>query len=368
MNLYNYIDQYGEKSWDEVPFNEIDAMIFSYLPYADFRKVFGYDEKLSLSEVSKRHSVLYSDKKVDITAVKEARQLLYTIDKMKRYKNCLLFHYDYIGNRDLQFGALSIEYAKNRVFVAFEGTDAMFSGWIENFILSYRFPTMSHEKAIQYLNKYYTFSNQKLIVGGHSKGGNLALVASMYSHFLVRKRIQKIYSGDGPGLLINQFSSRHYRDIQKKYIHIIPNYSVVGVLLNHSSDCVVSASTKSILSHSILYWNINGTSFQKTTLSSFSKELDQRISTWLEKTNMEEKKSIIDNFNQILRKANISDINELKQDKKKVLALIQESRDIHSDSKKAIDEFVQIIIQCLEKTTQEEFRMFFKHSFRKKEK
>ncbi|MBR4741407.1 MAG: DUF2974 domain-containing protein, partial [Desulfovibrio sp.] len=84
---------------------------------------------------------------------------------------------EYIGNDKIQFGAISVEYMTNKVFIAYEGTDSLFRGWIENFLLSYRFPTASHKMAIQYLNKHYTFSRKRLILGGHSKGGNLALVA-----------------------------------------------------------------------------------------------------------------------------------------------------------------------------------------------
>jgi len=70
----------------------------------------------------------------------------------------------YIGNFDIQFGVFSIEYQKNKVYVVFEGTDKLFSGWIEDFMLSCEFPTISHKKAINYLNKHYTFNNKELIV------------------------------------------------------------------------------------------------------------------------------------------------------------------------------------------------------------
>ena len=65
-------------------------------------------------------------------------------------------------------------------------------------------------------------------------------------------------------------------DIQKKYIHIIPDYSLVGLLLNHSNDKVVSSSNKGILAHDIIYWMVDKNHFQKSELSSMSKELDRK--------------------------------------------------------------------------------------------
>ena len=363
MGLYDYIDQFGDKSFLEVSFNAVDAMIFSYLPYVDFRNVVCLEEKLSIKEAEEKYSLLNSKKKTDIITILEACKLFHTIAEKKRYQDCLLSFYEYIGNEKIQFGAISVEYMTNRVFIAYEGTDSLFSGWIENFLLSYRFPTASHKMAIQYLNKHYTFSRKRLILGGHSKGGNLALVAAMYGNFFARLKIDFIYNGDGPGLLEEEFFSHRYQRIQKKYIHLMPEYSVVGVLLNHSNDYVVSANTKSIMAHSIIHWNVEGDSFRTAKLSFFSKELDASVTNWLKKTSLEEKKNIIENLDQILKDANIQSILELQKDTSKVFQFIQRSKELTPDSKKAIKELIWIYLKALEKSTQEEWKSFFKQSF-----
>ena len=363
MNLYNYINQYGDKPFSKVSFNAIDAMIFSYLPYVDFRGVFHDQGSLTIEEAEKRCSLLLENKETDIFTILEARDLFHIIALKARYQNCLLSFYEYVGNENIQFGAISIEYMKNKTFIAYEGTDSLFSGWIENFLLSYRFPTASHKMAIHYLNKHYTFCRKKLILGGHSKGGNLALVAAMYGNFLARLKIDFVYSGDGPGLLDEEFFSNRYQRIKKKYIHLIPAYSIVGVLLNHSNDYVLSTDTKSILSHSILHWNISDTSFEKTELSSFSKELNALIDDWLKKTGIDEKKNIIENFDMILKDAKITSILELKQDRDKLFQIIQESRKLTPEAKKAIREFLGIFLRALEKTREEEWKNFWRNPF-----
>ena len=363
MGLYDYIDQFGNKSFSEEAFHAIDAMIFSYLPYVDFRNIICDGEKLSIQEADEKYSLLNNKKKTDIITILEARELFHVIAGKRRYQDCLLSSYEYIGNDKIQFGAISVEYMTNKVFIAYEGTDSLFSGWIENFLLSYRFPTTSHKMAIQYLNKHYTFSRKRLILGGHSKGGNLALVAAMYGNFFTRLKIDYIYNGDGPGLLEEEFFSHRYQRIQKKYMHLMPEYSVVGVLLNHSNDYVISANTKSIMAHSIIHWNVEGDSFQSGKLSPFSKELDVSVTNWLKKTSLEEKKNIIENFDQILKDAKIQSILELQKDTSKVFQFIQKSKELTPDSKKAIKELIWIYLKALEKSTQEEWKSFFKQSF-----
>ena len=49
--------------------------------------------------------------------------------------------------------------------------------------MAIQFPVEAQKRAISYLNRHFTFGHAPLIVGGHSKGGHLALVGSMYANF-----------------------------------------------------------------------------------------------------------------------------------------------------------------------------------------
>ena len=74
-------------------------------------------------------------------------------------------------------------------------------------------------------------TSSPVIVCGHSKGGNLALTASLGTGLLKRHKIKAIYSFDGPGLRKEEFSSFNYKNISKKLINIVPSQSMIGVLL-----------------------------------------------------------------------------------------------------------------------------------------
>ncbi len=367
-NIYTYIDNYGKYSFEEMDLNEVDAMIFSFLTYANYKKVITKNKVLTIQQAAEKHKEVYPKNNNDIIAVRESGKLLHDIKDTTRYKDCIMINYEYLGNNQIQFCAISFEYKKNHIFVAFEGTDDLFSGWKENFLLSCEFPTISHKKAIEYLNKHFTFNIKSLVIGGHSKGGNLALVASMYANPFVRLKIKKVYNGDGPGLLEKEFSSYRYKRLLKKYVHLMPDYSVVGILLNHSNDEVVHSYAKNILAHDIMNWETEEDTFKRTKLSYFSKELDTDFSEWFKKVSEEDKRSFVRNFEKILEKANITSITELKENHLRIVKLIQESKEIDDSVKKSIEEFIKILIKCIEKTQKEEWKNTVNTIFKWKKK
>ena len=75
----------------------------------------------------------------------------------------------------LQFSAVCF-HGKNWSFLAFRGTDSTLAGWKEDFQISVA-RTGAQELAYEYAEKHLT-GKQKWYIGGHSKGGNLALYAA----------------------------------------------------------------------------------------------------------------------------------------------------------------------------------------------
>ncbi len=363
MTIYDYIDEYGIYGFDERPFNEVDSAIFSFLSYADFSNIFE-KEKMTIQEIGRKHLGLHSKKENNVIAVREGNSILMYMKDTKRYRNCLVYNHKYEGTNDIQFGVIAIEYQKNEVYISFEGTDELISGWKENLLLSYQFPTKSHLKAINYLNRNYTFSTKKLIIGGHSKGGNLALVAGAYSNFFVRKKIKMIYNFDGPGLLEKEYYTKPFQSILNKYIQIIPDYSVVGLILENSNVKVVKSNNKTILSHNIYYWEIDNNHFKEGKLSLFSKNLQAEIENWTDKYTQREKQDFIENLEGICQKANIKSLLDFKEKKTKLIDLIYESRDLSENSKKILMDFIGLFLKCLNNTTITEIKRIINKKIR----
>ena len=350
MDIFKYIDNYGMKTFEEYPFNEIDAVLFSFLSYVDFEEIFEKN-RIPLKDVGRMHLGLHNKLERNITAVRDGTKLLKYIKDTKRYQDCILFNYEYDVTDDIQFSVISIEYQKNQVYVSFEGTNAYISGWKENLVLSYDYPTKSHLKAINYLDRHYTFSNKKLIVGGHSKGGNLALVSSMHANYLVRRRIKKIYNMDGPGLLRKQYNSRRFKSILPKYKHIIPNASIVGIILYNSNTEVVKSSVRGPLAHDILFWQIDKDKFIKGELETFSKELSIKIKDFIDNHTKEELRKSVSDINQVFLNAEIvelQDLNSIKNIKK----VLDEGKHLDKDSKEFLTEVLNMVIKSFGSTIQ----------------
>lgn len=357
MDIFSYIDNYGIYSFDEKPFNDVDSTIFSFLSYVDYGFIPAND-KVTLSKVGRMHLGLNNEKKRNIIAVKDAIKLLHYLKDTKRYKNCIFSNYIYEANDDVQFSAICIEYKKGYVFVSYEGTDQMISGWKENLLLSYEFPTLSHVKAINYLNRHFTFSSKKIILGGHSKGGNFALVAGMCCNFLVKSKIQKIYNIDGPGLLEKEINSNRFRKIEDRYVHIIPDNSIIGIILNNKNDVVVKSNVKGPLAHDIFYWEVDNYNFKNAKLSTFSDGLHKGILNFLDNHSQVELELVINDLNMLCKRAGVVSILDFKEDNKKIVKLINEAKKLNKVSRTVLYELLNIFIVSIGNSKYNDFKEF----------
>lgn len=362
MNLFSFIDKYGCYTFDEFAFTEVDNIIFSLLSYLEFEGIVSrnrYNPK-KLFTVGEEYFKSYNKKETKILTVRKAIKVLREIKNTRRYGDLLLYNYIYDTSGDNQFGALTIEINKKLVYVSFEGTDHLISGWKEDFMMSYMFPILSQRKAIDYINRNFIFRKKKIIVGGHSKGGNLALVASMYANFIVKDKIIKIYNNDGPGLLKVQFNSKEYKSIESKLIHIVPNYSFFGLLLCHGENVeIVRSFKKSLLSHDATTWVVRDNKFERVELSSFSESLDNRIDDWLDKYSLEERELWVKSMFSIFDKIGIDSLVDVVNNKKLILKLLNEAKEFDNKTSLMLKEFFKILFDTIAIVTKEEFVSFF---------
>ena len=209
--------------------------------------------------------------------------------------------------------------------------------------------------AIDYLNKNGRFFSGNLIIGGHSKGGNLALVAAMNCNILIKSKIKKIYSMDGPGLLPNVLKSLKYHFIKNKYIHIIPHNSYVGILLESKNDNIVKANIEGFLAHDFLYWDISNVKFSEAKLSKLSYKLRNNINCYLFNLNRRQLKNVIYNFDYIFGKLEISSFSKFTKDKRRLLKLVNEIKRLDSDSKKILVDLLNVIFNSIGGATKDDF-------------
>lgn len=352
MTLLNYIDKYGDKSFDEERFNEVDNVILASISYLDLNGIVstGFTNKITIKEASEKYFSIDNPSKDKMTAYKSSKTILKKIYNKKRYKDLLLYNYCYIGTVDQQFSAVTIEINPKLIYISYEGTDNLVSGWEEDFKIAYMFPVKAQRNAINYINKFI-FTRKNIIIGGHSKGGNLALVAGMYANRFTKKRIINIYCNDGPGLRKREFMSHEYREAALKLISIIPNQSIVGLLLRHSNKYIVIESNKrGPLSHDLLSWQVDGTKLKRSELSKFSQIFDKSMHDWLKKYDDETRKIFVDSLFDIFRRAGINDLEEVLRKKTLIFKLIVEAGGLSKTTKSMMREFITVLYDYSKET------------------
>ena len=337
MNLFDYVKMYGDKNFYEKDFNEIDNLVFSLISYLDFTHTDVNDENLTLEEVGGQYLSIfsYSDIKKIGRAQKDAYKLLKILIEKNRYKNVYLSDYVYKISNETQFSACTFKLRDDLYFICFEGTDEVVSGWKEDGKLACIFPVPAQKEAIKYVNKTIKIFGPNFIIGGHSKGGNLALVSGMYTKWYKRGKIKTIYSNDGPGLREKEFNSKEFKKIKDKYIHIIPEYSVFGVLLKNDNNKVIKSTKSNIFCHSISTWIVNKDKLVCGNLSIKSKRLENSIDTFLSTHTDLEKIRIVKSIFKVFEDASITHLTNATSIKN-ILKILHNIGNIDKDSKKLI--------------------------------
>ena len=344
MTLREYIEKQGVYSFQEKPFNEVDNILFSNLSYIDFREILPIAprERLRLSEVCQKFTEKY-DKKArrKLTTAPFIQAVLtdfLAMAETKRYRDVFLFHYVWELEYNSQFSALSFDVGDGFLYVSFGGTDESLVSWKEDFRLSYEFPVLAQEKASQYLRKSISFFGPKIRVGGHSKGGNLAMASYLLSPFWVRRKVQVVYNNDGPGFREKEFTSRRCKEMVHKLHMLIPEQSVFGVLLRHPSNyAVVKSSSLGLFQHDSTTWIVKNTTFERGKKSKWSERIEKRIFEWISSYPDEERESLIQSFFSVLERAGITKLSDFRLTKlEKILSIIKENQKLEKEEKEQL--------------------------------
>lgn len=350
MDLFGYIKKYGEYSFKEKKFNEVDNVILSCLTYVNFSRIVSNNlsSKITLEKAGNTYFSLYEEKirMRKIPTIKSGILLLKAIKDTKRFKDILVYNYKYFADEDSQFGAITFDLDRNTTYIAYEGTDHLLSGWEEDCKIAYNFPVKAQELAISYLNEYL-FTCKRLIIGGHSKGGHLAIIASMYTNYFIRRRIVKIYSNDGLGIRRKDLESKKYQKIESKISKVIPSYSIIGHLLYSSSYKIIKTNKKSIKSHNPLFWVVKDNKFEQCDNSKSCVILKKAIYKYLDQYDLDTKINFVNEFFKICKENNIDTFQELKDNKKMLAKKVFESDKIDIEAKTMFSNIYKIVKESL---------------------
>ena len=218
--------------------------------------------------------------------------------------------------QEKQFTALTFQLRSDLAYVAFGGTDASLVGWKENFNMAFLSPVPSQAEAARYLTQAAAHCAGDLLTGGHSKGGNLAVYAAATVAPSVQRRIQRVYSHDGPGFPQGFHTAPGYLAVRDRIEKTVPQDSVVGLLLDQHETCQVIQSTRrSLLQHDPFSWTVEGTDFLRAEdLTPDAKYWDRTLDDWMAQVSQEERERFVDALYEILTVTKAASFHQLRTD------------------------------------------------------
>ena len=258
-DIFDYISRRGDLTFEQDGFNELDALVLSRLSYLPFDGAVSsclFDE-ITLEQAAMR--VFATDDYEKNLLWKGDADLLRATAESKRFGKILVSGYvnEVESDVSMQFSAITFEFLKMNYFISYRGTDNSLVGWQEDFNMFFTFPLPSQKKALDYFEKAVRMLNGKFILGGHSKGGNLAVYAGAFTDENSRNHIDYIYNFDGPGFSLDKIRDSGFYEIDDRIYTFVPQSSIFGMMFEHEeSYTIVKSNQKGFLQHDIYSWEI----------------------------------------------------------------------------------------------------------------
>lgn len=348
-NINDYVEKYLY-TFDEKPFNEIDSIVLSWLSYYHINDVCA---KKSFNEVKIKD--LYNRKYFyemvhDVFDYNSSLKLLSNLASSPRYRDLDIIYYVEKTSKNIgeQFSAMTFRFSKNNYFVAFRGTDHSFIGWKEDFDMSYlkRIPAQADAK--RYLTKVMTTLNGSFYVGGHSKGGNLAVYSVLYLDEKLKKRIKKVYSLDGPSLRKETIQDKSYKKILPLVEKYVPQSSVVGMIFEETNNYkIIKSNSIGVLQHCPFYWEVVNDKLKILKDSAFdSKNFKASINAMVNTLSDEELKIFVDTIYGVIESTKSDSIEEMLSNAKKTIPrLFKSIKNLNEDQKKNVSKAATIFLK-----------------------
>jgi len=321
--MFDYIAWRGDISFTQSPFNPVDNIIFSQLSYLPLDGIVpGPDEKekISLNLAAKTLTEKLQNSAPEskpLVMYKDDPALINAAGASTRFGNCRLFGYiNHVDpDREVQISALCIHIGDDSCFVVFRGTDLSFVGWKEDANMCFKDVIPAQLEAVKYLEKIAGMINGPLRIGGHSKGGNLAVYAASNCSREIQQRITEIYSNDAPGFNKNVIASEGYAAIRDRIRSFVPQSSVVGMVFEQGCDStVIKSSQIGILQHDLYSWEVTHDSMVYVDeVDIGSRFVDKTLKDWIGSLDNDHREQFFEALYAILNASEVKSLHELEK-------------------------------------------------------
>lgn len=352
-NIIDYIEWRGDLSFENSPINEIDDIIFSRFSYIPFRCI-------ELKDIDTIGDIALKMKDLDIDNYlwNDDKIFLQKIGNCKRFKNIKVSDYIEIFDKaaEKQFAAITLWIQDSKKYISFRGTDSSLVGWKEDLNMGFRKDVPSQKEAVKYLDSIANKYKDNLIVGGHSKGGNLAVYSAVFCKDNVKDRIERVINADGPGFDNSVILTNNYKKMLNRIQTYIPQSSIVGRLLEHEEEYqVVKSVQKGIMQHDIYSWEIEPTKLIRIpTVTNNSEIFNGIVSDWLKNTTPKQRENFINVIYEIIMETQAQKTSDFRVETVKKIAIILNGyRNVSGEDKKEIEQMVKLLLESTFKILKE---------------
>lgn len=363
--IIDYLKEYADVSLKDEPMNDVDSLVlcqFSYLKFDGLVPSATADEKpVSLQQLYEHpdYEKLYGDERYE----KENRALFEAMRKCVRFRNMKLNCYiNIIGNQadfETQFSAVTFLLEDGAMYVAYRGTDETIVGWKEDFNMAFLSPVPGQELAIKYLNMVTERLPRDFYVGGHSKGGNLAVYAAMNCAPQVQDRILKIYSMDGPGFRPEVLEKCNYGKIEERTCKILPHSSLVGMLFEKDIRYqVVESRTFGLAQHNPFTWLVRDGAFVTVSdIYETRRFVDNTVNEWILSLDEQSLRTFVDTLFQILSASEADNLIDFTANlKRSMTGILGAMKDVDEDTQKALRQTMKALFEIAGLRMKQEFK------------
>lgn len=347
-NIFDYLTDVQYDSFYDLPLNELDILAFTELTYLPFDNLLEQPVN-RLSDVATR-----VPRETNMLTNKERLQLLDQLSQHKRFKNSKLSNFvnEVDTEQQKQFAAMTYRLDLDTYLIVFRGTDDSIIGWKEDFHMTYMKEIPAQKHALEYLEEFFTqHPKQKVMVAGHSKGGNLAVYAASQIRPELQDKISAVYTYDAPGLQAHLTETTGYQDVIPKVHRFVPQGSVIGMMLEVPDTPIVVKSTAlgGIAQHKTFSWLTEGQHFvQLESISSESLQFKDALKEWVDSVPDEELELYFDLFFGTILESGITSINDLSSRNAidHVRQLVSQAQTLEPEQVEILNNLTQLLLDA----------------------
>lgn len=321
-DLFDYIAWRGDLNQAVMPFNDMDALMFSRLSYIRFDGIVpsGFEGGKPLGEAVRQ--VLAKGAYADSELGKSDKRLLELLLDAPRYESLTLCGFESTLDKasEEQFAALTIRLPLGAC-IAYRGTDGTLVGWKEDFNMAFSDVVAGQLHAVEYLERAASLPGTLRLVG-HSKGGNLAVYAAACCNESIQSRIVAVRNFDGPGFQRQVAAQPGFQRILGRTRTYLPRSSVVGMLLEHEEPyTVVESQGNGIYQHNLYLWEVSRSGFvELQQVSDGSQIIDKTVKDWLASMEPDQREQVVNGVYAALEATQADTVREVRE-KGKMAAL-----------------------------------------------